>query len=378
VAGKTDFAPAQRSDVAEIERQRRLFAGYSQFTQFACIVPDPVLALNGNRQIVFANDPALRALSSGGPDEPYGLRPGEALRCENARKNECGCGTSTFCRYCGAVKAIISSLQGSQAVEECLFARAETGDSFLFQVYTYPLQIETERFSIFVLKDVTRERRMTILEHVFFHDIKNTLTALYGWVDLLKDAQPGDSLSEISRTLDQLSAELIDEVNAQEQLVGAEGNRLALQVCTIDSLALLKEIKELYKNHEAAEGRKISISADSVDIPFNSDLSLIKRVLGNMVKNALEATPKGKQVTIGCARGQDEVKLWVHNTAFVAPEIQSQIFKWSFSTKGKNRGLGTYGMRLLSERYLRGKVSFTSTPDGGTTFTAAYPLELTA
>ena len=40
-------------------------------------------------------------------------------------------------------------------------------------------------------------------------------------------------------------------------------------------------------------------------------------------------------------------------------QVQLQIFKRSFSTKGAARGLGTYSMRLLSERYLKGVVSFT-------------------
>jgi signal transduction histidine kinase len=99
-------------------------------------------------------------------------------------------------------------------------------------------------------------------------------------------------------------------------------------------------------------------------------------VLGNMVKNALEAIPKGEKVTLNCGAVDRGVELRVHNPGCIPPDVQSQIFKWSFSTKGKNRGLGTYGMRLLSERYLGGKVAFTSTPESGTTFTATFPLTL--
>jgi len=39
------------------------------------------------------------------------------------------------------------------------------------------------------------------------------------------------------------------------------------------------------------------------------------------------------------------------------------------------RGLGTYSMKLLSERYLEGCVGFTSSAKHGTTFTARYPLD---
>jgi sensor histidine kinase regulating citrate/malate metabolism len=54
--------------------------------------------------------------------------------------------------------------------------------------------------------------------------------------------------------------------------------------------------------------------------------------------------------------------------------VQLQVFNRSFSTKGAGRGLGTYSMKLLTERFLGGRVWFTSTREAGTTFYASYPL----
>ena len=47
---------------------------------------------------------------------------------------------------------------------------------------------------------------------------------------------------------------------------------------------------------------------------------------------------------------------------------QLQVFNRSFTTKGQGRGLGTYSVRLLTERYLKGSVDFVSKPGTGTTF----------
>jgi sensor histidine kinase regulating citrate/malate metabolism len=44
------------------------------------------------------------------------------------------------------------------------------------------------------------------------------------------------------------------------------------------------------------------------------------------------------------------------------------LFRRSFSTKGRGRGIGTYSMKLLGEKYLKGRVWFTSSPNAGTTF----------
>jgi signal transduction histidine kinase len=57
--------------------------------------------------------------------------------------------------------------------------------------------------------------------------------------------------------------------------------------------------------------------------------------------------------------------------------VQLQVFQRSFTTKGgTGRGLGTHSMKLIGERYLKGKVSFASREPDGTTFTLAVPLVL--
>ena len=371
----TEFAPPERSTKKAILRQKKLIESLPQFTRFANLIPDPVIVLNGCRQIVFANTQAVKVIDNNGFKEPYGLRPGEALCCEHAIAGRCGCGTTAFCRYCGAVGAILSSLRGIEEVRECRITKDKTGEAFLLQVYAYPFTIDAEAFSIFILKDITQVRRVQMLEHIFFHDIKNLLTALYGWVDLLADVAEGRS-SEVSRVLSQLSAEIIEEVNAQQQLLAAESDRLAVNLNSIDSTALLREVREHYQKHTIAAERHIIVDPHAERLEFKSDASLMKRVLGNMVSNALEAIEKGGTVTLGCDQVDDKVRLWVHNDGFIPPDLQSQIFKWSFSTKGKNRGLGTYSMRLLSERYLGGTVSFRSSPAEGTKFMALYPLEM--
>jgi signal transduction histidine kinase len=60
----------------------------------------------------------------------------------------------------------------------------------------------------------------------------------------------------------------------------------------------------------------------------------------------------------------------------MAREIQLQIFQRSFSTKGPGRGLGAYSIKLLTEQYLQGSVTFSTSPKKGTTFIASYPLKL--
>ena len=98
----------------------------------------------------------------------------------------------------------------------------------------------------------------------------------------------------------------------------------------------------------------------------------MKRILGNMIKNALESSEIGEAVIIGCKKvllkDCEYVQFWVNNQSVIPRSVQLQIFQRSFSTKGGNRGLGTYSMKLLGERYLDGHVGFTTHEKDGTTF----------
>ena len=109
---------------------------------------------------------------------------------------------------------------------------------------------------------------------------------------------------------------------------------------------------------------------------LQSDHTLLLRVLGNMLKNALEASAPGEIVTLGTECAEDQVVFWVRNPAFMPREVQLQVFKRSFSTKGPGRGIGTYSIRLLVTRFLQGSVDFESSQEHGTTFRARLPKEL--
>jgi signal transduction histidine kinase len=56
-------------------------------------------------------------------------------------------------------------------------------------------------------------------------------------------------------------------------------------------------------------------------------------------------------------------------------QVQLQIFHRYFSTRGEGRGLGTWGMKLLAEEYLGGRVSFSTSPESGTTFSLTLPFK---
>ena len=121
---------------------------------------------------------------------------------------------------------------------------------------------------------------------------------------------------------------------------------------------------------------RVEIAADTVATEFFTDQRLLHRILINMTKNAIEASPAEAVVRIGCEQDGNDLEFWAHNQSCMPEQVQRQIFQRSFSTKGPGRGLGTYSIQLLGERYLKGRVSFTSSPEKGTTFRFRCPCTI--
>ena len=371
----TKFAPAERDAEEKIQRQSAAVSAIPFLPEFLDAVPNLLVVLNDKRQIVFTNRAMRMFVGDSGESAIFGLRPGEALNCIHAFETEGGCGTTEFCRNCGAVKAILNSQKGKQDIQECRISRDPVGNSLDLQVTATPFTADSERLTIFAAEDISNEKRRTALERTFFHDILNTAGGLRGLVDLLELAG-ADEVEELKNMIGQQSERLVEEINAQRELLAAEEDRLALKIAPIESMELLQSVLDLYRNHEVAEGKRIRINSNTENVTIHSDRALLSRVLGNMVKNALEAVNQQETVKIGCLNMGGGVLFWVHNPTFMPRDVQLQVFQRSFSTKGAGRGIGTYSIKLLGERYLKGRVDFTTSEEKGTTFEIRLPLNL--
>lgn len=372
----TRFAPAERAAATEVNRQSRLFSERTLLRVLPEVVPCALVVLNAQRQIVFANDRFMDLVYPDKQrDDVYGLRPGEALGCVHASEDPGGCGVTDFCSTCGAVAAILASQQGDTAVRECRILRSGTHEALDLRVWASPVEVEGERFSVFAALDISHEKRRQALERIFLHDIHNVACGLSWSIGFLQKAGPEDREHYVE-DLRRLSRELNEEIGTQRTLLQAESGELVLTPAQVGTLEVVRDAVELYRGHPVAVGRVLRIDEQARDAKVVSDRVLLMRVVCNLIKNALEASLEGQTVTAGCSADGDLAEIWVHNEGFMPRDVQLQVFHRSFSTKGAGRGLGTYCVRLLTERYLKGRVSFTSSPEQGTTFRIRCPVRL--
>lgn len=368
----TAFAPAERATPREFNTQINKISKLANFWDLLNTVPNILLVLNAQRQIVYANQVLFDALDIT-PENVIGQRPGELLDCIHADAMPGGCGTTEFCRTCGAANAILTSLDGQRASQECRITQ-HSGGALDLQIWANPLVIEGECFSIFAVEDISHKKRREALESIFFHDVLNLAGVVLGYAELLDPAGSVEETTRIQNILVETSARLVDEIKVQRDLVAAENGKLRASPMHLRSGQVLRRVASFYRAHDVARDRALVIAPDSEDVTFDSDPLLLERVLGNMVKNALEACAPGETVTLSSKNGGDRVRFAVHNPKAMPRRVQLQVFQRSFSTKGLGRGLGTYSMKLIGEQYLHGEVRFVSRPETGTTFTMSCPL----
>ena len=365
----TLHAPPERLTPGEILRQSADLGDLAGLAALLDCMPDWVMILNEQRQIIFGNQ-ALRAFvgePAGG--NLLGKRPGELLDCQQAGVAPAGCGTSEACRTCGAVNAILGALDGKSVVHECRISNT-TIDAYDLRIQASPFRWQGSHYALVIAVDISDEKRRQVLERIFFHDLLNTAGNLQGLSELIR-TNPA-SVAEFSQDLHETAETLVNEIRSQHLLLAAERNELPVKFSPTESQPLLESVAQSYRHHSVAKGKTIAIAPAPAPFTIATDATLLHRVLSNLLKNALEASSPGATIELGAAESADRFVFWCHNSGAIPRPIQLQLFQRSFSTTGPGRGVGTYSIRLLTERYLGGKVSFVSEPTTGTRFELSF------
>ena len=330
--------------------------------------------MNSSHQILYVNEAFIKKIGISDKKRIIGKRPGEIFNCINNDESKgLHCGETKKCMECLAANLFNSAIEKN--VDSSDYVRFVSRENDIIKLLDFnenvvPIEINNEVYYITSFVDASDTIKKRALERVFFHDIMNTISGIKGIMQLIENDIP-QIIKEDYIIIEDSFLYLIDEIQAQKQMLDADNNELSMNLGYVNSMEILNFISRLFENKELRQNKALVIDEKSVKTVFISDGSLIIRVLVNMVKNALEASEKDKVVTFGCSTGYNPgeyIEFWVNNKNIIPKEIRNNIFKHSFSTKRNGRGLGTYSMKLIGEKYLNGKVSFNSNKKDGTTF----------
>jgi hypothetical protein len=376
---ETFFDSPQKEGDSVVKEQQKILSRDPSIKQILEGYPDIVVILNSHRQIIASNSKTLEALEVESAENVIGKRLGEAINCIHAFNDPSGCGTTKFCKLCGAANAIKTTKDFRKSdIQECrIIRKMENGtDPLDLRIHTTPVNIEGHDFTITAVENIASEKRREALERIFFHDILNTAGALEGYAGLLKESESQEEIEEFASVINNISGQIIREIKSQRQLLQAENGTLETELTELSVNETISKVFDMFANHPLAEGITFKKELLDEDAVLLTDSTLLNRSLSNLVKNALEASKNGDEVKIYVNISRDKIIFNVYNDNIIPESIQMQIFQRSFSTKSsKGRGIGTYSVKLLIEKYLNGKVYFESGSGKGTIFSIELQLQ---
>jgi signal transduction histidine kinase len=370
----TYFAPAQRTERRKFTNQVETISRNPIMDALLKAAAGILVVLNEDRQIVALNHAFLKEIGVKDAEKVLGMRLGESLHCVHAFEKPNGCGTTESCLSCGAAVAMMAAITDDKTQEQvCALLSDKNGtlSNTCLLIKAQPIQLEDNRWILIYAQDVTQQQFWINLERIFFHDINNVLTSLYGNVQLLEMNLPeNDEVGSLKTGIERIIREV--EMQKTFSLHKQEGINI---ICKKVSLGeILQELRLIFTGHRSSFGKHIREDRPEQEIILHTDPILVSRILGNMVINAFESSDRNETIHLKALVTEDHICFEVRNACYIPPKIQKRIFQRHFSTKpGEGRGMGTYSMKLFGEKYLHGKVSFISSQAEGTVFTFELP-----
>lgn len=142
-----------------------------------------------------------------------------------------------------------------------------------------------------------------------------------------------------------------------------------------DSLnELLTELIGFLRPVAERQGVTIAVTLDAglPLLPF--DRSMVRQAVRNLIKNSLEALPKGGRIVVSARReGQEAVITVSDNGPGIGGEVAERLFEPFFTTKREGTGLGLSIAQQIAREH-GGVLTWASRPGAGAQFILRFPL----
>ena len=201
------------------------------------------------------------------------------------------------------------------------------------------------------------------------HDLRNPLQAISATTHFLKKA----TIQKRNEKMNFIIQRIDDSIKYSDEIIR-------------DLLDYSANLKLDYGNadphsvvHEALCGIEIPARIEVIDITqekpkFQVDLERIRRVIVNLVMNAIEAMPAGGTLTIASQEKQDRVELSFADTGIgISKEKMNRLWTPFVTTKAKGLGLGLPICKRIIEAH-EGEINVETENGKGTTFTITIPI----
>lgn len=275
---------------------------------------------------------------------------------------------------------LIDMLKQAKEKESGLSGEASWPDGRTFMISIAPVKQEGW---VVVLSDVSHFKALDKLKNEFIatasHDLKNPLTTVMGFSDLIGKAGPlnemqSDFLKRIQQAAQHMHELVINLLEMARMEMGIE-----LDLEDVDIGQLLTAIEDEFRPQAAMKGHQLVLDLAPDAQMVRGDLKRLQQVARNLVGNAIKYTPDGGVVTISTRVENGEVRMAIQDTGIGIPaEALPNLFQKFYRVRCEQteniegNGLGLAIVKSIVERH-NGHITVSSTPGKGSTFTVSLP-----
>jgi signal transduction histidine kinase len=207
------------------------------------------------------------------------------------------------------------------------------------------------------------------------HDIRNPLQAIAGDLYLIDNDVATLEDNETKKSLQESVISIQDNLLYIAKIVEDLQDYAKVQKPTFEKVEIEKVIEAVMQLVNIPPNLTVVIDTQQMLPKITADFSMMKRILSNLVNNAVQAMPNGGQLKIKSYYEGAQIFFSVEDTGSGIPdEVKPKLFEPMFTTKAKGQGLGLPVVKRFVET-LNGSVNFESTEGKGTKFIVQLPLK---
>ena len=220
------------------------------------------------------------------------------------------------------------------------------------------------------------------LMKMIVHDLKTPLTSVLATLEMVIDGDFGSVSEEQRRALSDAEGKAEDLLALIEDLLEIariEEGMIVLQPTPIAPAAFLTEVVHEWSLRFQQEGATASVDVADDTPVFEADKALLKRVMSNLIQNALTHTPHAVTLSLLARKEEDGVLFTVaDNGPGIPPEYHEVIFRKFEQVKAPNvprvrsSGLGLAFCKLVADAH-GGRIWVQSAEGRGSAFHLALP-----
>ena len=242
---------------------------------------------------------------------------------------------------------------------------------------------------IIVLIDVTKVIEMDKLRSHFIsnvsHELRTPVTVLRSYIDTLYNYGNDFDFNTQKEFIGVMNQEIIRlnrMVNDILDFSRYESQNVKLEKTKQDIMPVIEDVVDEMKILASEHHLTFSVmkEADLPEVPFNKDS--IRRVLANIVSNAIKYSPDGKRIKIRAERARvgDYIEISVEDQGqCIAEEYLDKVFDRFFRIETqthsiKGTGLGLHLVKISVEKHHQGQVFVQSKLGEGSTFGFRLPI----